>query len=172
MDEVELYFHPDLQRKFVKLLVDALNNSTWSQIASINITLVTHSPFVLSDIPACNVLCLSRGKVEDVYDRTFAANIHDLLNNTFILPDTIGDLAKHHIVDFVTIYNEQVEWWRKQDEAKTERTPDNSAYNQYVLNRDRFEYVCNIVGDDYLRKELADMMDELDKFYKSKGMEL
>lgn len=172
MDEVELYFHPDLQRKFVKLLVDALNNSTWSQIASINITLVTHSPFVLSDIPACNVLCLSRGKVEDVYDRTFAANIHDLLNNTFILPDTIGDLAKHHIVDFVTIYNEQVEWWRKQDEAKTERTPDNSAYNQYVLNHDRFEYVCNIVGDDYLREELADMMDELDKFYKSKGMEL
>lgn len=172
MDEVELYFHPDLQRKFVKLLVDALNNSTWSQLSSINITLITHSPFVLSDIPDSNVLCLSRGKVEHVFDRTFAANIHDLLNNTFILPDTIGEIAKQHIVDFVSIYNEQVDCWQRQDDAKRERTTNNSVYNQYVINRQRFEYICNIIGDEYLREELTDMMQELDKFYMQKGLAL
>lgn len=170
MDEVELYFHPDLQRRFVKLLVDALNNSTWSSLSSVNITLITHSPFVLSDIPNSNILCLSRKGKVDAFDRTFAANIHDLLNNTFIMPDTIGELAKNHITDFVGIYNQQIQWWRQQDEEGIERSVDNTVYDQYVLNRSRFEYVSGIVGDDYLREELSDMMNELNTFYFGQGL--
>lgn len=62
MDEVELYYHPDLQRKFVKLLLDSITSVPLDNIYDINITLVTHSPFVLSDIPQSNILCLQRRK--------------------------------------------------------------------------------------------------------------
>lgn len=165
MDEVELYFHPDLQRRFVKLLVDALNQSTWEHISSMSITLITHSPFVLSDIPVSNVLCLTKNEKQKTFDQTFAANIHDLFNNTFILPDTIGALAKSHIERFVTHYDIQVRQWQKEDERNAERTAKQKSKEWFVSNKDRFEYICSIVGDECLREELSDMYDELARFY-------
>ena len=84
LDEVELYFHPDLQRRFINLLVDSIRGQNMPSNSGVNITLVTHSPFVLSDIPREIILFMSRSD-EEYYDRTFAANIHDLFNNTFIV---------------------------------------------------------------------------------------
>lgn len=75
MDEVELYYHPDLQRKFVKLLLDSITSVPLDNIYNINITLVTHSPFVLSDIPQSNILCLQKGESESRQGQTFGANI-------------------------------------------------------------------------------------------------
>lgn len=165
MDEVELYFHPDLQRRFVKLLVDALNQSTWEHISSMSITLITHSPFVLSDIPESNVLCLTKNEQQKTFDQTFAANIHDLFNNTFILPDTIGALAKSHIEKFVTCYDIQVRQWQDEDDRNEARTANQESLAWFDSNKDRFEYICSIIGDEYLREELSDMYDELARFY-------
>lgn len=50
-DEVELYFHPELQRSFMGLLLQALQNAHFKNLHGINIILATHSPFLLSDIP-------------------------------------------------------------------------------------------------------------------------
>lgn len=61
-DEVELYFHPELQRSFMGLLLQALQNAHFKNLHGINIILATHSPFLLSDIPHSNVLCL--GKIQ------------------------------------------------------------------------------------------------------------
>lgn len=83
MDEVELYYHPDLQRKFVKLLLDSITSVPLDNIYDINITLVTHSPFVLSDIPQNNILCLQKGERENQRGQTFGANIVDMLNESF-----------------------------------------------------------------------------------------
>lgn len=94
MDEVELYYHPDLQRKFVKLLLDSITSVPLDNIYDINITLVTHSPFVLSDIPQSNILCLQKGESESRQGQTFGANIVDLLNESFFLQGTIGDIAQ------------------------------------------------------------------------------
>lgn len=166
MDEVELYFHPDLQRRFVKLLVDALNNSTWQNIRSMCITLVTHSPFVLSDIPGSNVLCISRDGAHEAFDKTFAANIHDLFNNTFILPNTIGELAKSLIEEFVEHYSIQINQWREQDSKREKRPTNTETENWFTKNKSRLEYLCTIVGDEYLANELIDMISELDDYYK------
>ena len=84
LDEVELYFHPDLQRRFISLLLDSIKGLQLASNYGINISLITHSPFVLSDIPDSNILCMSRKEHGDAFDKTFAANIHDLFNNTFI----------------------------------------------------------------------------------------
>src|SRR5690606_35180879 len=50
LDEIELYFHPEFQRQFVNNLILNIQNMEF-HIASINIQMATHSPFILSDIP-------------------------------------------------------------------------------------------------------------------------
>lgn len=61
-EEIELYFHPEYQRMIIKVLVEKLHALGLNHIRRINITFVTHSPFILSDIPLCNVLFLKDGK--------------------------------------------------------------------------------------------------------------
>lgn len=164
MDEVELYFHPDLQRRFVHLLVDALNSMMWSYVRSVNVTMVTHSPFVLSDIPDSNILVLNK-KEGSVVDKTFAANIHDMFSNTFFLPDTIGELAKEHIESFVYNYHQQINYWYEHDRLGKKRGVNTLAYENFVNHKDQYRYLCSIIGDEYLRRELADMYKELDDYY-------
>ena len=165
-DEVELYFHPDLQRRFVKYLLDALRNLDLQHIEGVNIQLVTHSPFVLSDIPATNMLCLSSDDEEEKpFGNTFAANIHDLFNNRFILLDTIGELAKTEILELVDLYDKQAIKWRYADEQGVERLPDQNLFEELKAKRPKFEYLARIVGDEYLQGELKEMLGELDEFY-------
>jgi AAA15 family ATPase/GTPase len=167
MDEVELYFHPDLQRRFVKLLVDALNSMKWLYIESVNVTLITHSPFVLSDIPTRNVLCLSRDvEKAKAFNNTFAANIHDLFNNQFVLPDTIGELARTKIQEFVAVYDLQMEVWKKDEEEWGSRRQDEKIKEQLWNNLPNFDYLTRIIGDEYIGSELRDMFMELVKFYQ------
>lgn len=94
LEEVELYFHPELQRQFVHNLLDGIRQAGLSHIKWINICIVTHSPFVLSDIPSSNVLALK--KEEGVTEKIpcFAANIHDMLKLSFFLDKgSVGDFA-------------------------------------------------------------------------------
>lgn len=56
-DEIELYFHPEFQRKLVNYLLEQIKNINLS-LKGINILFITHSPFILSDIPKQNVLFL------------------------------------------------------------------------------------------------------------------
>ena len=94
LEEVELYYHPELQREFVRNLLDGIRHASLSYIKWINICIVTHSPFVLSDIPSCNVLALK--KDEEIVERipSFAANIHEMLKLSFFLDKgSVGDFA-------------------------------------------------------------------------------
>lgn len=95
LEEVELYFHPEYQRRFIKYLINAINNSQLNNEISLNIIFVTHSPFILSDIPKQNVLFLKDGIPSyDMQENTFGANIHSLLKNGFFLETLpIGDFA-------------------------------------------------------------------------------
>jgi hypothetical protein len=79
LDEVEMYYHPEYQRQFVDKLLTLINGLKLDRekIKSINICVVTHSPFLLSDILKNNILFLEEGKVANskVKDETFGANI-------------------------------------------------------------------------------------------------
>lgn len=99
MDEIELYYHPEYQKRFVKHLLDSLASMSFKDIRSINVILITHSPFILSDIPKQNVLFLKDGRpYNEMQENTFGANIHSLLQNGFFMEDgTIGDFAKERI---------------------------------------------------------------------------
>lgn len=96
LDEAELYYHPDYQRRYIKMLLETLSWCEFSQekIKSINIIIVTHSPFILSDITHNNVLYLEDGKKAVVGGKTFGANYYDLLYNSFFFKENaIGEVA-------------------------------------------------------------------------------
>jgi predicted ATPase len=103
LDEMELYYHPEMQRALVKNLVDSFEWLKADGIKAINVCILTHSPFVLSDIPASRVLLLERDDkgqslVRENKSESFAANINDLLADNFFLEETlIGDYATEKI---------------------------------------------------------------------------
>ena len=162
LDEVELYFHPDLQRRFISLLLDSIKGLQLPSNYGINITLITHSPFVLSDIPDSNILCMSRKEHGDAFDKTFAANIHDLFNNTFILPYTIGEYAQRKITEIVSAYH-RVRCIEKND--SNWKVCDERQEWQKQLEWSRLKYISEIIGDNYLSEETKDMLDEIEEWY-------
>ncbi|GAL74637.1 predicted ATP-binding protein [Nonlabens ulvanivorans] len=91
LDEVELYYHPEMQQNLVRSLVTSIENirsKGEKGIDSVNIILCTHSPFILSDIPKNNVLRLKEGDVyEDLDLKSFGANFYDILSNDFFMQD-------------------------------------------------------------------------------------
>lgn len=108
LDEIEINLHPQYQREFISKLVSALKSINF-YLKNIHIILLTHSPFILSDIPSQNVLKLKNGVVQpnDENDNSFAANIHDLLNDDFFMENgTMGKFAKdkiHTIIKKTTV---------------------------------------------------------------------
>ena len=94
LEEVELYYHPELQRQLIKNILDGIKQANLRHIKWISICIVTHSPFVLSDIPSNNVLALRKDGDEVSKIPCFASNIHEMLKLSFFLKHgTAGDLA-------------------------------------------------------------------------------
>lgn len=145
-DEVELYFHPELQRRFVEYIVQVLQNVELNNILGINITLITHSPFVLSDIPEKNILFLSKKGQGNPFGHTFGANIHAMLNNSFMLDSTIGEYAKKRIEKLVRIYH-------LEDSAQRR--------NAFLSHQQEFAYLSEHIGDEYLNKTVKRMFNEM-----------
>ena len=108
LDEIELYFHPEFQRIFVSELLNALKQLNTDNILAINILFSTHSPFILSDIPATNILRLKEGNPNALNDQTFGANIHDLLANDFFMEDGfMGAFAKEKIQSLIVFLQDE-----------------------------------------------------------------
>lgn len=147
-DEIELYFHPDLQRRFLFLIVEALKSIHIEYIEGINILLVTHSPFVLSDLPKSNVLALSRTN-EDVVGETFCANIQEMLGQNFFMEYSMGKIAQKQVEEIFCTYN-------------------HIAGNEHIEiseeDWNRFSYVTSIVGDEYLHSSLSRVMKILESY--------
>ncbi|MGE8426272.1 MAG: AAA family ATPase [Sphingobacterium sp.] len=135
-DEIELYYHPEMQRTFVSYLLKYISYLP-IELAGLNITFVTHSPFILSDIPAHNIVFLGEEKNE--WD-TFGANIHDMLSDSFFLhKGVMGEFVKETILslnDFLTNnnYSGKIKWDRE------------SSWN-----------VINIIGEPIIKKQLSKM---------------
>lgn len=99
-DEVELYYHPDYQRRFLGMLFDAMKwcHIDTNIIHSIQILMVTHSPFVLTDMFTQNTLYLKEGVVQKVKMQTFGANYYELLNKSFFFDKSaIGTVASNYV---------------------------------------------------------------------------
>ena len=131
-DEVELYYHPDYQRRFLGMLFDAMKwcHIDTNIIHSIQILMVTHSPFVLTDMFTQNTLYLKEGVVQKVKMQTFGANYYEMLNKSFFFDKSaIGTIASEVIGSMIQ---------RKNNEERIE------------------EEELGIVGDDFIRNYLEE----------------
>lgn len=142
MEEIELYYHPEYQRQYFNQLLDLIKRANLKNIQNINIVFVTHSPFILSDIPKCNVLFLKEGMPKDIMqENTFGANIHTLLKNGFFMPNLpIGEFAYRKIN---ALFNKLNTGDINNDDEEKRKKDLNDIY-QHIL----------LVGEPFLRNQL------------------
>lgn len=162
LDEIELYYHPDMQRRLVNNMIDALEivkNKGEEGVESINLCFLTHSPFILSDIPKSNIMHLSlnddgKAIVSTPVDETFGANIHDLLSNDFFLKDGfMGEFAKREINDLINYLP------FKQDK----KIDENNIKPSKEWSKESAEEFIGLIGEPLLKYDLKEMF--LTKFY-------
>ena len=155
-DEAELYYHPEFQRQYLKRLLERLSycHINKSSIRSINILIITHSPFILSDIPKSNILFLKKSEdgKESVENETLGANIYDLLKSGFFLDYAIGDLVQQKLQDILDCYYNQDE---------TERN------KMFEKNKDEYRYTISHMGEDYIRRSFQILYDQMEEMYCS-----
>ncbi len=158
LEEVEQYFHPEYQQDYVHTLLTYIANACLKNIKGINILLVTHSPFVLSDIPKQNVLFLKEGMpTYSMQQNTFGANIHSMLKNGFFLKGLpIGGFASEKINELTKTLNYGV------------HVVDNKDNDKNILN------VINLIGEPVVKSQLLKMYSdyELPYIYENKIKEL
>ena len=104
LEEVEICFHPEYQRTFVHNLLNLMERTKLNKGFRIFVIVVTHSPFVLSDMPKGNILYLDNGKnvTGEKHLNTFGANVNELLCQSFFLSGGfMGEFAKQRIESLV-----------------------------------------------------------------------
>lgn len=154
-DEVELYFHPEMQREYIGIMLKMLKSVRFANIRGVSIMMITHSPFVLSDIPESNVLCL--GEDDNKVAKTLGGNIMEMLSDSFFMKSSIGDFIKNEIALIVDLYNRVVR-------EKHPNIP--KLKEEYKSNRMRFKYICENIGDDIYKKMLTNMVMVIEKVIK------
>lgn len=151
LDEVELYFHPEMQRCFLFLLLKAIRSIKFKNLKGLNILFATHSPFILSDIPGANILHLNEDKI-DLVPKTFGGNIMEMLSSTFYMDSSIGEFSRREICKMATFMHR----------VKSGEENLNELRKQYLKLQKRFKYVCSIIGDKFLRKLSENMIDVIE----------
>lgn len=146
-DEAELYYHPEFQRDFISKIIQML---AWChidsrRIRSVNITVVTHSPFVLSDVMVENTLNMKGGDVQKKKHQTFGANIHDLLYDQFI-DDSIGAVVRKAVCTISDLY---------------QRREEVEAQKQLLGGYDYYYFLASSISEPYIRKNLLEMLTKM-----------
>ena len=143
LDEVEICFHPEFQRRFVYELLGYIKRLFMNRNASFNILIATHSPFILSDIPQSNILYLEDGKMvmPENIKNPFAANICDILYQSFFLKQGfVGEFARN----------------------KIKRMIERLLPGGYFLEKNEAEYhlLMELIGDPFLKMQLQQLYED------------
>ncbi|HFI0620845.1 TPA: AAA family ATPase [Streptococcus suis] len=115
LDEVDLGLHPEWQRRWISVALPIIKEIFKGK--HIQIIMTTHSPIMLSDIYAENVIMLRKDTngnriivenqgMEKNQVTTFGQNIHDLYRDSFFLESTRGEYAKEQIQETTKVLYE------------------------------------------------------------------
>ena len=168
LEEIELYFHPQFQKNLIKYILDGIKQMSFAHIKGIQLMMVTHSPFVLSDIPTSNILALENGMQSDTKLQTFGANIYDMLNTSFFLHNsTIGDFAQWligRIILILKVYENPQYGINMLDDENEKNGVDKEFMDKYLVAQENskswnIETIKHDYPQDYIGY-LIDMIDE------------
>lgn len=143
LDEVELGFHPEYQRKFICFLIETVERLKLSKNLGIHFLITTHSPFMLSDLRKSNILYIEDGKKIDKEDmlNPFGANINDILAQSFFLRNGfVGEFACKKILSLLD--------WLEGEENTNEE-----------WNMVKAEDVVKSVGEPIIQNHLQNMVE-------------
>ena len=164
-EEVELYFHPQLQKQLIKNLLDGIKQMHFKHIKSIQIIFVTHSPFILSDIPTENILALKKNCTETKELKTFSANIYDILNTSFFMEEgAIGDYAQW-IIQFIVKCFEDTQSIPPEDLLELISLIDEPLYHKVLMQRFYKKYP----NQTPLSKKIEELEMQLDALKKQQN---
>ncbi len=183
-DEIELYAHPDFQRSFIKELLDAIKVIDNIKNHFINIIFITHSPFILSDIPKQNILYLKSEEVEingkksqfsipqTFKDKkSFGANITDLLADSFFVENgLIGDFAKRKINKTLNWLRIKINEFNQNNDLKID---EKIEYSKYELTNEYNKKIISLIDEPLVKYQLNEMYLKYvnDKDYINKEIE-
>lgn len=133
LEEIELYFHPELQKSYLLYLLDGIRQMHYQYINAIQICLVTHSPFILSDIPSSCILPLRKNEESTNFQlKSFAANIYEMFKNSFFMDNgTVGDYARI-VVNKVIIALKLYQWAGKQQDRNRKYIIKDSSQDSFL----------------------------------------
>lgn len=153
IDEGELYYHPEWQRRYLTTLLRMISkNETRSRV---QIILTTNSPFIISDVLKDDVKYLA--DQERKFDDTLGQNIHKLLKNNFFMDYTIGEYSRKLI--------EKIIAWLSATEGKTGKR-SRELYYYFGEVEDEYAAISKLIrqiGEPVYRNKLEKMLDEWQK---------
>lgn len=148
IDEIDLYAHPEWQRKIISQLISTINKLEIEK--PIQIVITSHSPLILSDIPRQNIIYLNKhdGKTvvenSDNHKQSFGANIYTILKENFFLEKgAVGEYAKEII-------------YRVYEELKSSK----EIFINKESKQSEHKHIINMIGDDIVRNEMQRLLDK------------
>lgn len=172
LEEIELYFHPEMQRKYVNFLRQSIIYLELTSIRNISICFVTHSPFILSDIPRANIMFLDLQNGQSVQvnkeQKTFAANIHNLLATGFFMTQGLcGEFAINQVNNTIWYLNTVIKLNEKRSQLEMDQLNEKlmdevEDLENDVLNVNEKNHALLIrnVAEPVLASKLLEMYDK------------
>lgn len=175
-DEPDNAMHPIWKRKLIYSALKIFNSFSDTPNIKKHLIFATHSPFLLSDIPKENIICLDRidSDTKEKYPslnlsglengmclnvskyielNSFGANIHNLLTHGFFMEDGLmGEFSKNKINDVIKFLN--------------------SDSSTMIKNKEEAKSIIEIIGEPFLNDKLMKMYNGKFKTNEEKIQEL
>lgn len=166
IDEGETYYHPEWQRRYMKTLLEMVNDN--KKGFRIQIVITTNSPFILSDILKEDVTYLAEEN-KGQFDRTLGQNIHSLLKENFFMDYTIGEYARELIENIMLCLKSSDD---EEQKSRKERI-QNIILRYYGEEKEAYpaiQLLIGQIGEPVYRYELEKLLDDsyLMKEYRTK----
>lgn len=144
MDEPDVYFHPEWQRKTLHQIVTYL--PTLFPFRRLQLIITSNTSYLASDLPRQNII-LIKGTMQDAHSEqigplsthTFGANIHTLLSDSFFVTNLMGEFAKTKI--------EQLADFFQNDKTK------------YDFSERDAQLMINWIGEPIIRDRLQELFN-------------
>lgn len=174
LDEVELCYHPDYQRRFINRLLSTIKRLNFNEHLNYHILLTSHSPFILSDIPHTNILYLENGHPSaesESFVNPFCANLNVILSQSFFLSKDgfIGEHAKHIVNSLYQFLANEPQRIKKKRNIQGQFQVNNRNLNvpkiqqtdiEVIWDKESAKDVIELIGEPLIQESLRQMYNE------------
>lgn len=110
LDEIDLYLHPEWQRKIFSDIIDMLNE--FNDGVSFQILMSSHSPIIASDFLPVDIVSLSRGCNKEIVTGNldsigFGESIEKTMSQGFFLRATVGERVLKKVEELIKRKNDK-----------------------------------------------------------------